>query len=213
MANQASTIRRLRQQAVAFGAVLMPTLLAGCAGSEPNVAVSPRSNVTEAQRLLLLSAASGPIPLVIDAVPPVLDGPGQVATLAQEGVADYVRVTLQPQSADEAEPSSVRLLARFRELDTADPGALCRGEPAPRLAPETPPRLQIILCDGQRAVGDAVGIAKTNERADVARLVSRTVGALFPSTHPYGGGYTFPGVSVFGGVGSGGSGVGVGLGF
>ena len=207
-------LKRLR----ALGAASATALLLACAAQEPNVAVSPQSNISESQRLLLLNAAAGTVPLVVDAPPPVLGGSGglgRVADLAQEGVADYTRVTFAPEVGLTGPQSRPRLVLRFRELNSPDPAALCRGELGAGPTPSSPPRLQVTLCDGERPVGTAIGIARSDAEADVAHLVTRTVNALFPPSQAYGGasGYNIPGVSIFGGLGTGGSGVGVGLGF
>ena len=199
----------------AGGALAVTILVAACAAPEPNVAVSPRASVSEAQRILLLAAANGPVPLVVDAAPSALGGPdlNRIATLAEDGVADYTRVDFAPESGTAGPRSDVRLALRFRRLETVEPARICSGQPVPEAAPSSPPRLQAVLCDGERYIGDAVGIARSDAGSDVSRLVTQTVSALFPPTAGYGGGYNLPGVSIFGGIGGHGSGVGVGLGF
>jgi hypothetical protein len=198
------------------GGLVLTLLLAACTGPEPNVAVSPRSNVSEARRVLLLAAANGPVPLVVDRAPASLDGGDltRVAGLAEEAVADFTRVDFVPES-DPSQTERARLVLRFRALDTIEPARICSRDTdaATATAPATPARLQAVLCDGDRYIGDAAGIARSDTSEDTARLVTRTVSALFPPGSDYGGSYNLPGVSVFGGVGSGGSGVGVGLGF
>jgi hypothetical protein len=198
-----------------IGGLVLAVLLSACTGPEPNVAVSPRSNVSEARRVLLLAAANGPVPLVVDQAPAALGGGdlSRVAGLAEEAVADFTRVDFVPER-DSSEATRARLMLRFRALDTVEPATVCSSDAgAASATPATPTRLQAVFCEGDRYLGDAVGIARSDSSDDTARLVTRTVSALFPPGSGYGGSYNLPGVSVFGGVGTGGSGVGVGLGF
>ena len=192
--------------------------LAGCS-SNVDVAPGRITNVTEAQRLLLLAAADGPVPLVVDQPPLLLGGSSpeaELASLATKGAANATAVTFRPEIGDGG-GKGVRLVYRFVGATANEPGAVCAGQIPATGAPVSPPRVHVILCDGSRPVSDAVGVARKADAQATTALVYDTTSSLFPNTSSGFGGGFLPGVSIFGGVGSGGGGsgggVGVGVGF
>lgn len=191
--------------------------LAGCS-SNVDVAPGQITNVTQAQRTLLLAAADGPVPLVVDEPPLLLGGSSpeaELARLASEGAANATAVTFRPEIGDGG-GKGVRLVYRFLGATATEPGAVCAGQIPASGAPASPPRVHVILCDGARPVSDAVGVARKADAQATTALVYDTTRSLFPNTSTGFGGGLFPGISIFGAVGSGGGGgggVGVGVGF
>jgi hypothetical protein len=192
--------------------------LAGCA-SNVDVAPGRITNVTDAQRVLLLAAADGPVPLVVDRPPALLGGPSPeaaLAGLASKGAANATAVSFRPEIGDGG-GTGVRLVYRFIGATASEPGAVCAGQIPTSGEPVSPPRVHVILCDGSRPVSDAVGVARKADAQATTALVYDTTRSLFPDTSSGLGGGFLPGISIFGGVGSGGGrsggGVGVGLGF
>lgn len=188
-------------------------LFLGACAQRPSVATGPGTSITEARRLLLLTGANEPIPLIIDHVPALLGTPDDVARLAEQGAADFTRVAFVPELHDvPGADERVRLIFIFDEAISVNPVPLCQGTAAaPGRGPLEPMRLQAVFCDGSRLVGEAVGVASGPERADAERLVTVVTRTLFPGDGQSSGGF-LPGVSVFGGVGGGGGDWGVGLG-
>ncbi len=188
--------------------------LTGCSS---NVDVGPGrvTNVTEAQRVLLLAAVDGPVPLVVDRPPALLAGPSpdaELARLAAQAANNATAVTFRPEAGDGG-GAGVRLVYRFLGATANDPGAVCAGRIPISGEPPSPPRLHVILCDKDRPVSDAVGIARKADTQATTALVYDTTRSLFPDTSSGFGGGLLPGVSIFGGVGSGGGGSGGGVGF
>lgn len=194
-------------------AALAALALAACA-QQPNVSPGP-GNLREAGRVLLMAAASGPVPLVVDQ-PPAGLAPGdplaEVARLAREGAKDWANVTFAPTTDLMASAERPRVVMRFAQIASNDPAALCTGASGSDAAGLSPARLQAVVCDGARPVSDAIGIAAGPTSEDTERLVRRTTAALLPSYSGSGGRWGFPGVSVGVGVGGGSGGVGVGVG-
>jgi hypothetical protein len=190
----------------------LAVLLGACA-AQPAVTSGEPSRGREAGRLLLLAAADGPVPLLVDQPPAALgpDDPlGEVARLAREGVREWAVVTFAPTLDQAVAADRTRLVLRFTELASGAPERVCAGAAPGGAPPQTPPRLQAVVCDGVRPVADAVGIAAGPGEEDTRRLIRRTTAALVP-THDRGGGF-LPGVSIGVGVGGSSGGVGVGVG-
>jgi hypothetical protein len=196
---------------VGWLALVLVLTLVGCA-TAPSVAVGPGSSPMEARRLLLTTATQGAVPLVIDRAPELLS-PAETAELAQTGASDWTAVAFEPISP--AEPAEgVRLVFRFDDTGSSDPGEVCAQATGPSLPAPPPARLLAVFCDGTRPVADAFGVATGTERRHVANLVIETTRAIFPGDRYES--YGYPGVNVFGGVGIGSGrrgGIGVGLGF
>jgi hypothetical protein len=194
-------------------AALLAGLLAGCAGG-PDVTPGAGADLGAARQQLIVSALDGPIPLVIDTVPAPLQGPAaeqDIATLIARTTA-WANATFRPEPFDGL-PSN-RLILWFADQASASPATICTTPPPTGAVALDPPRLHAVFCRGSTPVADTIGVAGAGDRAAAEQLVTRTVARLFPD---YSSGSRFPGVSIFGGIGSGGGGsgggVGIGLGF
>jgi hypothetical protein len=184
--------------------------LSACAGG-PDVSTGPDANPSAARGLLVAAAADGPVPLEVDSVPPVFaGGVAEVARIATQGGA-WLGATFVPMPYGQGSDRR-RLVFRFAE-PSGSPAEICAGTAPTGALPPPPPRLLAVFCDGRRPVADATGTADGPELADADRLVGAVMDRLFPGRAGdyY---YSYPGVSLGVGIGSGGRfGLGGGLHF
>lgn len=195
--------------ALASLALALP--LVACSGG-PSLDTGPAANPSAARGLLVGAAAEGgPVPLVIDTVPPGFPGGAdQIAGTATASVAS-LRARFEPVTMASADAGRRRLVFRFENVPR-DPFATCSASPPRGSLPPPPVRLFGVFCDGARPIADVDGQATGSEPEAASRLVAAVTNRLFPGGDT---GYSgFPGVSLGVGVGSGGGwGLGGGLHF
>ena len=197
------------QQPAVFGPVVSWTTsvgvlsilaLGGCAGG-PAVTTGSEANPSAARGQLIAAAASGPVPLEIDSVPPVYrGGVTEVAAVASQAV-DWLGVRFMPMPFGQGSERK-RLVFRFEDM--AEPAAeICTGKVRPGGLPPPPIKLHAVFCDGRRPVADTTGTASGTQLGDANQLITTTMDRLFPGHargSPY---YGFPGVSLGVGIGTG----------
>ena len=182
-----------------------------CAGG-PQVATGPQSNPSGARGLLAAASSQGPVPLVIDNVPP--DFPGgalQIAGTASNSVS-WLGASFAPN--EQAPLDSKRVVFRFAD-PIRDPAATCAGQAGPGAPPAPELQLFAVFCDGTKPIADATGTAAGTGPAAGDQLVAAVTDRLFPGNSTTGYSNSMPGISLGVGVGSGGwgnSGGGIGAG-
>lgn len=192
-------------------------MLAACS-SGPQVNSGPQANPSAARGLLAATSTVGPVPLVIDTVPPAFaGGPLEVAGTASNAVA-WLGASFRPVEPGAADLAARRVVYRF-DGTAADPTAICTDATPAGGVPPSPPRLTAVFCDGARSVADVSGTATGTDSTAANQLVTSVTDRLFPGGNSEAG-YSrgVPGVSLGVGVGSGGWGhsgwgLGAGLGF
>lgn len=201
--HESSTVR------TASGLLALGLLLTACAGG-PDLTTGEGADPSAARGQLVAAAAEGPVPLEIDSVPPVFTGGvNEVARVASQA-GSWLGATFVPTPFGQGSMRK-RLVLRFEESPGA-PAAICAGD-APMGGLPPPIRLHAVFCDGPRPVADVAGTADGTDLAAADRLVRATMDRLFPGrTGDYY--YSYPGISLGIGIGSGGSfGLGGGLRF
>ena len=191
-------------------------VLAACS-SGPQVDSGPQANPSAARGLLAATSATGPMPLVIDTVPPAFaGGPLEVAGTASNAVA-WLGASFRPVEPGAADLAARRVVYRF-DGTAADPATICTSAIPGTGVPPSPPRLTAVFCDGARSVADVSGTATGTDSAAANQLVTSITDRLFPGNSEAGYSRGIRGVSLGVGVGSGGWGnngwgLGAGIGF
>ena len=182
-------------------AVLGWLLAIAACSSGPQVATGPQSNPSGARGLLAAASTQGPVPLVIENVPPVFPGgASQIAGTASNSVS-WLGASFTPAQAVATEQR--RVVFNFSDR-VRDPATTCGDKQTGPGTSMEPLQLFAVFCDGTRPVADATGTASGPGTTAADQLVAAVTDRLFPGNSTTGYSNPVPGVSIGVGVGSGG---------
>lgn len=154
--------------------IALALLLAACAGTRTSA--SPEPDRLQARRMLVETAAAGPVPLAIQGDPAPL-GRGEVPALAAQGI-----VGLRPTFAEAGAGVPLRLVLWFDPPPGGSARAACAGGEAAS-ARAGRPRLLAAWCEGAFAVAETLGSAADGSAPAVRRLVWESTRRLFPDDY------------------------------